>query len=86
MFLPIKIRKLEPEICYIFNGRDFIINSGLPADEYRKALLCCRECDRTAGGKEEGGDAGLPAPAKKSGRTDKKEGNKKKHVEKNKMV
>lgn len=80
--MSVKGRKLEPEICYIFNGRDFIINNTLPAVEYQRTLSFCLKNDSDSDEGKEGGLSRLPAPLKKFQHIGKKEGNKKKHVEK----
>lgn len=39
----IRRRNLGQGILYIFNGNDFIVNSGLPVVEFEKVLLFCQE-------------------------------------------
>jgi len=71
--LSVKVRRLEPEICYLFNGRDFIVNNNLSAVEYREALSLCLENDRDAGVGDAGGLPVPPVPLKKNQRIAKKE-------------
>lgn len=41
--MPVRIRDLGSGICYIFNGRDFIVNKNLPAADCEMLLARCRE-------------------------------------------
>lgn len=41
--MSVKNRDLGTEICYIFNGRDFIINKNLPQGDYEAIMSRCEE-------------------------------------------
>lgn len=52
--MSVKSRHLGVEICYIFNGREFVVNKSLPDGDYFKILLCCEENDSQNTGYKEG--------------------------------
>ncbi len=51
--MSVKVRDLDGCICYIFNGRDFLVNTGLPDGEFIKVLACCLENDPDQGADKE---------------------------------
>lgn len=61
--MSVRGRNLKRGICYIFNGRDFVVNRGLPPEEYGEELASCLENDPDRGG-ESGSER---APGKERG-------------------
>ncbi|MCL6478413.1 MAG: hypothetical protein K6T65_08345 [Peptococcaceae bacterium] len=43
--MSVRERSLGRGIVYIFNGRDFIVNSDLPLADYKEVRDCCRRND-----------------------------------------
>ncbi len=39
--MPVKIRDLGEEICYLFNGSNFVVNRNLPAAQLKHAVVRC---------------------------------------------
>lgn len=46
--MPVRKINLALDVIYIFNGRDFFINSNLPLADYNKVLSLCQRNDREA--------------------------------------
>lgn len=43
--MSVKSRSLASQVCYIFNGTDFIVNENIDGPDYLKILECCKRHD-----------------------------------------
>ncbi|MFZ5631973.1 MAG: hypothetical protein ACOY40_03935 [Bacillota bacterium] len=43
--MSVRERNLGLGILYVFNGRNFIVNTDLPLADYEEVLACCRRND-----------------------------------------